>query len=84
MIIILSGEAGNGKTLQSMDGFDEKVTVLDLENRDENVRARYFNNRLIEVIPIKQIDDNFENDYTASYWELKKQVDLIKGNYEDI
>lgn len=84
MIIILSGEAGNGKTYQSMNGFDENVVVLDLENRDENVRARLFNDRLIDVIPIKQINDDFANDYTASYWELKKQVDLIKANHDDI
>ena len=84
MILILSGEPGVGKTLKSMDGFDEKVIVLDLENRDENVRARYYNDRLIDVIPIKQINNDFGNDYAASYWELKKQIDIIKKDYDDI
>lgn len=83
MIIILSGEPGNGKTYQSMM-FDEKIKVLDLENRDESTRARYFKDRLIEVIPIKQINENFENDYTASYYELERQVEAIKQNHDDI
>lgn len=84
MIIILSSEPGCGKTFQAMNGFDETVVVLDLENRDEKTRARYYTDRLIEVIPIKQIDDNFANDYAASYYELEKQVDIIKNNYSEI
>jgi hypothetical protein len=83
MIIILSGEPGNGKTYQSMF-FDEQVVVLDLENRDEPTRARYFKDRMIKVIPIKQINDEFANDYAASYFELERQIENIKQNHDEI
>lgn len=84
MIVILSGDPGNGKSFQAMNGFDEKVVVLDLENRDETTRARYFNDQLIEVIPIKQINDDFANDYAASYYELERQIESIKKDHSEI
>lgn len=84
MIIILSGEAGLGKTFQAMTDFDETVVVLDLENRDKEKQDRYFRDRLIKVIPIKQIDDDYKNDYAKSYWELHNQIELIKKDHDDI
>lgn len=83
MIIILSGLPGDGKTWQALNGFDEVVKVLDLENRVEEKRARLYSHRMIEVIECKEIYlkadkskgiKKYDTDYLSSYYTLIKEV----------
>lgn len=83
MIITLSGEPGVGKSYQSML-FEEPVLILDIENRDEKKRARFFKDKLIRVIEIKQYDENFKSDYNYSCQKLYEEIKNIIANHDEI
>lgn len=93
MILILSGLPGDGKTWQSMNGFDEVIKILDLENRVEEKRARFYTHRMIDVIECKEIHhkaDKAKNikkyspNYLESYYKLKSEIDKLIYNPDDI
>lgn len=93
MIIILSGLPGGGKTWEALNGFDEVVKVLDLENRVEEKRARFYSDRMIEIVECKEIHltaDKSKNikkyspDYLASYYKLKSESDKLINNPNDV
>lgn len=77
MIIgILSGEAGVGKSLQAMQ-FEEDLLILDLENRLEEKRKRFFPDRLIEIRELMKYDNEYNEDQVASFNAFVSEIKTI-------
>lgn len=79
MILIVSGEPGTGKTFQCMY-FEEAIRYLDLENRAEEKRNRFFSDKLIEIKQLLKYDANFNEDQIGSFNAFQSEVHtLIKS-----
>ena len=83
MILILVAEPGLGKSYQSMQ-FSEEIKMLDLENRNEEKRRRFFDDRLLEVIPVKEYTPEYLDDYYKSYLGLEKSINQLVKNHDNI
>lgn len=84
-MIVLSGEAGVGKTHQSFY-FSEPIVCLDLENRNQPTKDKHFPDKFIDIKKIKKHTKKYQEDYLESYNELTKQIDLLleSRNFETV
>ena len=78
IIGILSGEPGSGKSQQSMQS-EEDIIILDMENRLEEKRKRFFPDRLITIKNLMKYDPYFNEDQIGSFNAFIQEVkDLVK------
>jgi len=73
MIIIISGEAGSGKSHQCMM-FEEPIEYWDLEKKAQKT-IKLHSDKLIELKDLKQLTKNYRDDFYKSYLELKREAD---------
>lgn len=66
MIGILTSEAGCGKSFQAMQ-WEEDIKILDLENRLEEKKNRFFKDKLIEIVPLMKYDKDYMVDEVGSF-----------------
>lgn len=92
LIILIAGNPGTGKTLQTMmhkDSKDTKKIIIDIENKADNTyHVNYKNgviNDKVEIFNPRQYDADYNIDYIKTYQVLNDKLNSIKkSNSHDI
>jgi len=81
MIGILYSEPGCGKSYQAL-GFEEPLTVFDMENRLEQKINKYFPEKIITNLELKKYDSEYQEDTIGSFNAFEKEIKNLIKNLE--
>jgi hypothetical protein len=80
-IWVVAGDAGTGKSTLGMDVGKENPEATtefwDIECKNKDLQDKYFSDRLINRRDLLVFDNNFLEDWYATYLVLRKEVDGI-------
>lgn len=77
MIVILSSEAGKGKSFQA-GTFEEPIIWIDLENRVKRTVDAYYSDKIIDIRQCLVYTTDFKEDHIKTLENLEKELKNIK------